>query len=148
MPSISTIIGDFIGGATSLIPAVTDLIGAFNPQPPIVMSGQGGGFAPMPARPIALPGGAPIGGAMPVGLGLDLPFVDVVPQGAACITPRNSVSRRLPARVDVPMVDASGNSKIVTYKNMGRPVLYTGDFAAAKRVKKVAGRARRAAGGR
>lgn len=40
------------------------------------------------------------------------------------------------------------NGRMVTYKNMGRPVLYSGDISAAKRVKKVAARARRAAGKR
>jgi hypothetical protein len=38
--------------------------------------------------------------------------------------------------------------KVYTYKNMGRPVLYSGDLAASKRVRKVAARARRASGKR
>jgi hypothetical protein len=76
----------------------------------------------------------------------DIPFIDVVPQGATCITPRQSQVRRLPSRVDVPTMDSSGNVRFTTFKNMGRPVLWTGDFAAAKRVKKVASRARRSGG--
>lgn len=35
---------------------------------------------------------------------------------------------------------------LVTYKNMGRCVLFSGDLTAAKRVRKVAGKARRAKG--
>lgn len=64
--------------------------------------------------------------------------------GVTCITPRLSLSRRLPARVDVPVLDSSGNVKFTTYKNMGRAVLFQGDFAAAKRVRRVAARAHRA----
>ncbi len=87
---------------------------------------------------------------------LGLPGVDLVPNNTpgagfgsvACITPRAGTSMRLPSRVDVPTTDASGNSKVTTYKNMGRPVLYSGDIAAARRVRKVAARARRARGGR
>ena len=76
----------------------------------------------------------------------DLPFIDIVPQGATCIVPRAGTSMRLPSRVDVPVQDARGNVRFTTFKNMGRPVLWTGDFAAAKRVKKIAGRARRSGG--
>lgn len=79
---------------------------------------------------------------------IDFPGVDFAPQGSTCISPRTTQSTRLPSRVDVQSVDAAGNTRCTTFKNMGRPVLYSGDFAAAKRVRKVAGRARRAAGGR
>ena len=82
-----------------------------------------------------------------------IPFMDAVPTGTpgasmgavACITPRAGGGLRLPSRVDVP--SPSGNG-FVTFKNMGRPVLWTGDFAAAKRVRKIAGKARRRSGGR
>jgi len=68
---------------------------------------------------------------------LGLPGGDLT--GGACITPVPSrQTMRLPARVDVPTRDAAGNQRFTTFKNMGRPILFTGDVAAAKRVKKVA----------
>ncbi len=87
---------------------------------------------------------------------LGIPGVDVVPNltpGAslsalACISPRLSQTMRLPSRVDVPTTDAAGNLRFTTFKNMGRPLLWSGDVAAAKRVRRVASKARRARGGR
>jgi hypothetical protein len=113
-------------------------------QPIINLGGQPstqGGFAPVSA-PIALPGGAQLAG-------LDLnPFFDVAPQGAVCISPRATGSFRLPARVDVPVPNKDGTMRFTTYRNMGAPVLFAGDFAAAKRVKRVGAKARRRSGGR
>jgi len=85
-----------------------------------------------------------------------LPFIDIVaqgsrigPPGATCIVPTLGPTRAtLPQRVDVPTTDASGNMRFTTYKNMGRAILFAGDFAAVKRVRKVASKARRATGGR
>lgn len=134
--------GGFPGGTSgggvldSLLGAVPGILGGLFP-------GTFPGFKP----PAALPGGAPLFGGSPVaGMLPDLPFIDVVAQGSTCITPRTTTSRRLPARVDVQTVDAAGNPKVTTYKNMGRAILFQGDLAACKRVKKVAGRARRAGG--
>jgi len=115
---------------------------------------QPGGI-PMPFNPApsAMPGGAPIGvpaSYTPVGAsggwGLDFPLVDFVPQGTTTIQPRQSCSMRLPSRVDVPTRDARGNVRFTTFKNMGRPLLWSGDLAASKRVRKVAAKARRAKG--
>ena len=85
--------------------------------------------------------------AMP-NVSLDLPFVDVVPQGASCITPTTRTSTRLPSRIDVPIRDAQGNMRVVTYRNMGRPILWSGDAACAKRYAKVTGKTLRRRGGR
>lgn len=100
---------------------------------------QQGGFGL--TAPIALPGGARTAG-------FDLPFVDVVPQGAVCITPRATGSFRLPSRVDVPVPQRDGTVRFTTFKNMGRPILWSGDLAAVKRVRRVASKARRRVGGR
>ena len=109
--------------------------------------------APMAQVPTSLPGGAPImqyqgprpptGGTSlgPVGGGCIMP-------GGAQIQQRAGMSMRLPSSVDVPTVDRAGNMRFTTFKNMGRPVLYAGDYAAAKRVTKVASKARRRRGGR
>ena len=68
--------------------------------------------------------------------------------GGVTIRPRSVESRpRLPSRVDVPVMDAAGNQRFVAFKNMGRPVLFSGDIAACKRVKRIAKRTRKAVGG-
>ena len=69
-------------------------------------------------------------------LGFGIPGGDLVPTGVgslqsvACITPRASATMRLPSRVDVPTADAHGNVRFTTFKNMGRPLLWSGDLAA------------------
>ena len=141
MPNIPTLIQGINGGGgggilDQILGAVPGILGAFG----FGENGSGGG--PTVAQPIALPGGAaiqPVRGMFPLLGGGN---------GATCITPRQGVTMRLPSRVDVPVVDAAGNMRFTTFKNVGRPVLWTGDIAIAKRVKKVAGRARRASGGR
>jgi hypothetical protein len=102
--------------------------------------------APMAQVPTSLPGGAPVmqtggTGLGPVGGGCIMP-------GGAQIQQRRGMTMRLPSTVDVPTVDRAGNMRFTTFKNMGRPVLYSGDYAAAKRVTKVASKARRRRGGR
>lgn len=84
---------------------------------------------------------------VPTGIGsllpsIDLPGFDIAAQGATCISPMQRTSTRLPSRVDVP----NGRGGFVTFKNMGRPVLWSGDLAACKRVRRVATRAKRAGG--
>lgn len=120
------------------------------PAAPVARPVSYGGAAPMPYVPAtAMPGGAPtyLPGVQTAGLGL--PFIDVAPQGTVGnIVPRQTMSMRLPSRVDVPMTDSAGNVRFHTFKNMGRPLLYQGDLAACKRVRRVASRAKRARGGR
>jgi len=70
-------------------------------------------------------------------------------RGRASITPRESGGGvRLPATVTFAVPTPSGGTRMVTYRNMGRPILYTGDLAAVRRVNRVASRARRRRGGR
>jgi len=129
-------------GAGGLLPPVTGRPAAQQP---------GGIPVPFNPAPTAQPGGAPIGipastVTTPGGWGLDIPFIDILPQGTTGITPRQSCSMRLPSRVDVPTRDTRGNVRFTTFKNMGRPLLWSGDLAASKRVRKVAAKARRAKG--
>lgn len=72
--------------------------------------------------------------------GFGLPGVDAVPDqtpgasmgAAACISPRTSGVSRFPARVQFMHGD-----RVVSYRNEGRPLLYSGDVAAKRRVEKV-----------
>lgn len=84
-------------------------------------------------------GGAAVGGAISAfggGGGVDLPF------GGALfrVTPFGVRARSL-VRVENPF---TGND--VYFRNVGRPILFAGDFATCRRVQKVARRARRSRG--
>jgi len=152
---IHAAIGGFLADTASvtleaLVAQAPEILGAvFGPTQPIISRmpgtlGQPGGpplGGQLVSAPISMPGGARTAG-------FDLPFVDVVPQGAVCITPRATGSFRLPHRVDVPVPQRDGTMRFTTYLNMGRPVAFAGDFAAVKRVKKLASKARRRVGGR
>jgi len=105
-----------------------------------VYQGITGGGSQVANVPTAQPGGAPIAGGY-YGAG-----VSCIPPGGATIAQRPSMGMRLPSRVDVPTIDRSGNVRFTTFKNMGRPLLWSGDLAASKRVRKVAAKARRAKG--
>ena len=86
------------------------------------------------------PGG---GGVLPGG---SMPHVST--SGVATIQATQRTSARLPSTVHVPYHTATGQGKIATYKNMGRAILFTGDLAAARRVRRVASKARSRLGGR
>ena len=158
--------GGIIGGASGGFDFGGLVGGAIAALPGIITAFKGGGA-------VAMPGGAPIPGNQErIGMphvatsgpgavqrateffGLGVPGGDLVPTGVgslqsvACITPRMTGSVRLPSRVDVPTSDHHGNVRFTTFKNMGRPLLWSGDLAAAKRVRKVAAKARRRVGGR
>lgn len=152
MPNVSTLIagggggGGFFGSDPfgSILNAAPAILAALGIGAGGNGGGGGGGGGSLP--PIAQPGGAPVGGAQPVGMTSDLMRLAT---GATCITPTAGAARlRLPSRVDVPVTDASGNMRFVTFKNVGRPILWTGDLAIAKRVKKISGRLGRSRGGR
>lgn len=65
------------------------------------------------------------------------------------ISPRASQTVRFPHQVQGCYTDANGNQKVVTYRNMGQCILFSGDRAAAKRYAKHAGYTlRRRRGGR
>ena len=139
-----------VGDIGSIISDVTGIIQQFTrprPRPPRIEDIARPIFpTPGATRPMAnVPTTVAFGGG-----GVDLPFFDIAPQGSTCITPRATGGLRLPSRVDVPTVDAQGNTRFTTYRNMGRPVLWSGDAACAKRFAKLTGRtlARRRSGGR
>lgn len=147
MPIIPTSPTSFFGGVTDFLGDLAPLV-----QTGINIAGQfgagpaAGGFQTV-GNAVAMPGGAPLGGGFQQTVGI--PFYDLVPDGSTAITPTaGSCGPRLPSTVDVPYTTASGHKRIAHYKNLGRAVLYQGDFAAAKRVKKVGAKARRRSGGR
>lgn len=87
-----------------------------------------------------LPGVTPAAGGIP---GIDL----FVPE-AQRIEPTQYGSRaRMPSSATIPY-EVNGRTKYAYYRNQGRPVLYAGDFAACRRVKRAGAKARRYAGGR
>lgn len=57
-----------------------------------------------------------------------------VSNGALTIQPTASASARWPRTVQALTLTPAGNQRVVTYRNMGAPVLYAGDLAACKRV--------------
>ena len=136
--------------APFIVPTMATTAGrASAPTAPAAPVSYGGGSS-VANYATALPGGAPVYlPGMQQAAGLGLPFIDIAPQGTVGnIVPRMTQSLRLPSRVDVPMPDRYGNVKYYTFKNMGRPLLYQGDLAACKRVRRVASRAKRSRGGR
>jgi hypothetical protein len=78
---------------------------------------------------------------------LDMPLIDIHRQGTVCITP-NPTTGTLPSSVLVPYTTRCGRPSWTIYRNQGRPALYSGDFAAERRVKRVARKAKRRTGGR
>lgn len=101
--------------------------------PPIQQVG-----APQVSVPLALPGGAGVQQA-----GWDI----MVPESQR-IQPYQTAGRtRVPSTFTLPYETATG-TKYAFYRNMGRPLLYSGDLAAVKRARKAASKARRRVGGR
>ena len=169
MPEISTSgggggFGGFLSGLGGVLEAATPLLQTIlprvlpMPQGPIFMPGGSiapGGYQPGRTQNL-LPAIGPQGAFYPPAqqAGFDFPsgllqpmlpeFLGGSPAAMPgnCIVPRMTQSMRLPSRVDVP----NANGTFTTFKNMGRPILWTGDLAATKRVRKVASRARRAGG--
>ncbi len=96
---------------------------------------------------VAMPGGASLTGLG--GGGLDVPFIDIVPQGqgSACGTPFrvNACGNATPQK-HLKLNPKTG--KATWFGPLGEPVLFSRDLATVKRVKKIAGRARRSVGGR
>jgi hypothetical protein len=105
----------------------------------IISSIRGNGGS---SRPVAQPGGAPV---MPMSLGFDLPFVDVVRQGGGSPGFRPT-SAGASAVLHQQVNPVTGRA--TWFRPAGKPVLWSSDLSACKRVKKVATRARRAGGRR
>lgn len=155
-------IDSFIQGVqplTNIAAATAPLWGSAAPVAAGFLGNMQTGGAPPPAQQAAAPGGW-----VPTDEGEEsyvpyqstaqlaawgLPGVDLMVPESQRIQPVQTAGRsRLPASHVVPYTSASGQTKYATYKNMGRPVLFSGDYAAARRVKKVASKARRYSGGR
>jgi len=56
------------------------------------------------------------------------------------VSPSQSCRTRYPSKFETVVPTPSGGTRVITYKNMGRPILYSGDLAAKKRVNRVRGR--------
>ena len=82
----------------------------------------------------------------------DMPFMDVMPQGAercmAGLTSPFAPSGGRGARAKTHVKCDPITGRAVWFKPAGRPLLWSGDLSACKRVRKIASRARRARGGR
>ncbi len=79
------------------------------------------------------PGGTQVADALPGGA----PLVSV--SGRASLVPMAGMARpRLPQQISFLAPTAAGGTRIVAYRNMGRPILWSGDLAAVKRVKRIA----------
>jgi len=163
----TTGLGGFFGGLADVIQASTPLLGAI--LPPLISRGQpgpiflGGGPA-LPAGQI--PGvfadpriaqATAAGALLPTlgGIGAGIlggalgDFFGGGGAGANCIVPQVGTTLRLPSRIDVPSPSSKpGALRFVTYKNMGAPVLFRGDLAACKRVRRVGRMVKKVAGGR
>jgi hypothetical protein len=134
-------IGDFIGSIGQMAVQTAPIWQPFAAQA-AGLTQQWPQPQPQPTGvPQSMPGGAPIY-APSVRPALGLPGIDIAPGGSTPI-PRN-----LPSSVMVPYVTPSGRSTFTVYRRQGRPLLYSGDLAACKRVKRVASKARRRVGGR
>jgi len=112
------------------------------------------GFAPQqPRAPIVphfpnqrMPGGFQTVGAMGDFLGAlpELPFIDVLPQGARAGCPQLFQPTRSSVRpIPLVMVPNPVTGAPTFYKHAGRPLLFAGDLRAAKMVDKLARKARR-----
>lgn len=131
-----------------------------------ILGGEGGGWGGLAQGLLqtagqiwgpnqAAPGGMQLtagGGGYGYQPALGLPFGDVMPEGsAACMAGLTSPfaaggQRGARAKTHVKCDPISGRT--VWFKPAGRPLLWSGDLSACKRVRKVASRAKRARGGR
>ena len=156
------IVGGLFGGAPTTIPGISGpvQIGVARapqqqtfpgvPGPPLGGAVTFGG-QPMTLPVSALPGGAPV---MQAGLGdvfgglLGSAFgPSLTPQGATCPTLFRQAPQTL-RPVSMFHITNPSTGREVWYRNVGQPVLWSGDFAAVKRVRRVAGKAHRARGSR
>lgn len=136
--------GGFLGGLASLGGSVASVINAI--RSPQAMPGGGLGFAPTAAAG-ALSRVAPyvIGGAAGyIGETIADYFQG---NGGACPT-KPFTSGGSSARATTFVTANPVTGKATWFKPAGRPILWSGDLSACRRVRKVAGKARRRVGGR
>jgi len=100
---------------------------------------QGGGFMPAPF--------VNQGGYTNAALSLDIPFVDITPQGSS-----RAFSPWVPtmqgARSQAFMSNNPVTGALTWFKPAGKPILWSGDLTACKRVERVARRAKKSRGRR
>lgn len=121
------------------------------PAPVYQQAQQRGGYG---GYPQAVPQSLPLlgtGGPMPqyysqaptvTTAGLDIPGMDIAPQGGAeLFSP--FVPTMGGARAQAFVASNPMTGRLTWFKPAGRPILWSGDLSAAKRVRKVAARARR-----
>jgi hypothetical protein len=85
------------------------------------------------------------------GLGLDLPFIDIVGQGGGGQLARLTspfVPTMAGARAQPFVASNPVSGKLTWFKPAGRPILWSGDLTACRRVGRIAARARRSRGKR
>jgi hypothetical protein len=100
---------------------------------------QGGGFMPAPF--------VNAGGYQNAALSLDVPFVDITPQGSSrAFSPW--VPTMMGARAQPFMSNNPVSGALTWFKPAGKPILWSGDLTACKRVERVARRAKRSRGRR
>lgn len=145
-------LGGLIGQATQAVPAALEVINAIQgggrTQPPIVAFSN----APAAGNPFSLP-------ALPMGNVQQVATAGMLPDAFAGFPGTQQVPDFIPSEMIVRGTRSGGvralsqvhavhpiTGRLMTYKNMGRCVLFSGDLSAAKRVRKVAARARRAKG--
>jgi hypothetical protein len=137
MPYINTSIIGEPGGWAGVLQSGVNLAGQ--------LLGGGG-------RNQAYPGGAPISAGFMPSLNFGIPGYDLMGEtrasGCNALTSPFAAggSRGARAKTHVQMDPISGRP--VWFKPAGRPLLWSGDLTAVKRVRKIASRARRARGGR
>lgn len=147
MPDLTGILGGITQIAGTVLPILRDT--------GVLPGGGGWGYPPMTTMPmsptpppvVAMPGGAPIQATPAMGTGF-MGAAQGMISGGTCIGPQPRASIGWPNTVQFMDTTPSGNTRVMTYKNKGRALLYSDDLQACKRVKRVATRARRAAGGR
>ena len=147
MPDLTGILGGITQIAGTVLPILRDT-GVL----PGVRDSRWDNYNPMPFPPggpnvVAMPGGAPIQATPAMGTGF-MGAAQGMISGGTCIGPQPRASIGWPNTVQFMDTTPSGNTRVMTYKNKGRALLYSDDLQACKRVKRVATRARRAAGGR
>jgi hypothetical protein len=107
-------------------------------------TGQPTPFTTSPTGVVTLPSfSAQRPGLMPAGL--DLPFIDIVPQGQAALGGLSApFGAAMPsARPQTFVVPNPVTGRPTWFKPAGRPILWSGDLTACKRVSRIARRARR-----
>ncbi len=68
--------------------------------------------------------------------------------GRATLSPMSAAGVRLPQQISFMVPTPSGGSRIASYRNMGTPILWSGDLAAVRRVSRVATKTRQRLGRR